>query len=329
MLFKQRIKKKDQSNLYGIYSNRHNKKMEKIHQFTLENYDYVSINSRSSVFELDKWSDCYLVGSDQMWNPWMLSLHYLLDFVPNRSVKPKYSYATSFGVDNIPEDKRKVYEKYLPKFDKLSVREPRAAELVKGLSGKDATVVLDPTFLLTQEEWREFSNLSSAKNDYSLQKYILCYFIGSPEFNHLETAVRIAQELNMQIVLLPTRQSDYLIDDPHVTVIADACAYDFVSLIDNACLVCTDSFHAVVFSFLMETAFYDFPRFRKGDKYSQESRLMNVMNKFSLMDSVWQSTLEKQDILSHLKPDYSTGYSTLIKEREECTEFLKNMINNC
>lgn len=325
-VFKSKVGKKERPFDYGKYVGAHNKKLSKIKALTAENYNTISINNAADLKEIDSWADCYLVGSDQMWNPWMLSPHYLLDFVPKKSKKAKYSYAASFGVDNIPTDKRKLYEKYLPQFDKIMVREPRAAELVKELSGKEATVVLDPTFLLTQEEWRKFSLKSSSVKEYGLKDYILCYFIGSPEFDHLKTVKELAKKLGLCVVLLPTKESDYQVDDANVEIVADACAYDFVSLIDNAKLVCTDSFHAVVFSFLMGAALYTFPRFKKGDKYSQESRLHNIMTKFKLMDSVWDENKSTDEIIQHMSVDYSEGYAVLEREREKCKKLLQNMI---
>ena len=110
-------------------------------------------------------------------------------------------------------------------------------------------MVLDPTFLLSREEWREFSEQSDSVQKYNLDRYILCYFIGSPDFSHIDTVKKVAAEINARIVLLPMKESDYCLNDSDITVIADACPYDFISLIEKATLVCTDSFHAVVFSF--------------------------------------------------------------------------------
>lgn len=311
---------------YGKYVEAHNCKVSKTTQLVSECYKTVSIRSQKDIRDIDALVDCYLVGSDQMWSPWMLSLQYLLDFVPTNSAKPKYSYAASFGVDNIPDRMHGVYRKYLSRFDHISVREPRAAELVKKMSGVKADVVLDPTFILTQDEWRGFSKRSTAVHDYDLNRYVLCYYIGSTEFNHLETAKQIARELNCKVALLPMKETDYQIADKDVTIIADACPYDFISLIDQATLVCTDSFHAVVFSFLMSTSFYSFPRFKKEDHYSQEARLQNVINLFSLQDSIWGEGKSRKEIIEHLTVDYSVGYETLNTNREKCIQFLEAML---
>lgn len=311
---------------YGVYKREHDEKMQKISRMVKKNYACQSISSKKELEKIDSQVDCYLVGSDQMWNPSMLSPQYLLDFVPKNSVKPKYAYAASFGVDNIPENKKRIYKKYLPLFKQISVREPRAAELVKTLSGISTDVVLDPTFLLSQKEWRAFANESVTVKERKLNNYILCYFIGSSEFYHMNSVKILAELLGFQVVLLPMKEEDYLIQDPEIEIVGDACSYDFVSLIDHAKLVCTDSFHAVVFSFLLDTAFYDFPRFKSGDKNSQEARLQNIMSIFRLENSYWDSELSKEEIDQHLNTDYNVGYSILSEEREKCLKYLYNMI---
>ena len=322
------VTKKSVNNSSVLYEARQDKK-NKTEQMCRDYYEVKSIKSFNDIKNIDKWADYYLVGSDQMWNPWLLSPQYLLDFVPRKSKKPKLSYAASFGVDNIPDKKKTFYKKYLSEFSKITVREPRAAELVKEMSGKDAKVVLDPTFLLTQREWRAFSDLSNICTKYKLrQNYIVCYFIGSSEFNHIKAVKEIAEKIHLKIIMLPIKNTDYAINDDELTIVADACAYDFISLIDNAALVCTDSFHAVVFSFLMNTPFYDFPRFKKGDKYSQEARLNNIIEKFKLTDSYWKDSLTIADIENHLRCDYTSGYKVLEKERKQSLKILAEMLES-
>lgn len=312
---------------YGRYAEQHNRKLEKVNSFVQNNYIIKDLKKRKDIIELDTWVDVYIVGSDQMWNPWMLSPSYLLDFVPPNSNKRKCSYAASFGVDNIPNDKKNIYRRFLKEFDRITVREPKAAELVQSLSGVSADVVCDPTFLISQIEWREFAGQSKIIEGHGIKtNYMLCYFIGSSEYNHLKTVQDIAKALKFKVVLLPMKVDDYAIEDKSVTIIADACPYDFVSLIDNAALVCTDSFHAVVFSFLMNTPFYNFPRFKKGDKYSQDARLQNIMTKFGLEGSYWNDKLDSSDIKEHLKCDYTYGYSVLEVERKRSLDILWDMI---
>lgn len=188
----------------------------------------------------------------------MFSSAYMLDFVPKS--KKKITYAASFGVDNVPQHYYKLYSRLLKRLDTISVREPRAKELVKEIAQKDSVTVLDPTFLLTPEEWRTFATQSNVMNQYNIcGKYVIAYFIGSTDFNHLTTAKVLAKQLNCSLVIIPNRVEDYSLTDPDITLIPDTCNYDFVKLINSAELVCTDSFHAVVFSFLMDTSFFCIP----------------------------------------------------------------------
>lgn len=50
----------------------------------------------------------------------------------------------------------------------------------------------------------------------------------------------------------------------------------------------------------METPFYCFPRFRRDDMYSQESRLSNIIRKFGLENSYWNNNLGVDGIKKHL-----------------------------
>lgn len=303
-------------------------KQRKNEVFTRENYNTVSITCKNDIRRIDEWVDCYVVGSDQMWNPWLVTPAYLLDFIPADSTKRRYAFSASFGVDNIPKNRQSIYKKYLPRFDQIYVREPRAAELISELTQKKAEAVLDPTLLLDRSKWNTFAKHSTILQNYNLkdEKFILCYFIGSQEFDYFETISRISEILHCRIIILPMRECDYNIKGKSITVISDACMYDFVSLISNAVLVCTDSFHAVVFSFLMETPFYCFPRFRRDDMYSQESRLSNIIRKFGLENSYWNNNLGVDGIKKHLLCDYTHGYEVLEKERNDCIQKLYAMI---
>lgn len=96
--------------------------------------------------------DVYCVGSDQVWNPrCYTNLNpYFVSFAPEG--KKKISYASSFGVNELPESAKKQYRKLLQGLDSISVREDVGVEIVKNISGRNATKVVDPTLLLTKGE---------------------------------------------------------------------------------------------------------------------------------------------------------------------------------
>lgn len=315
--------KRQQYNTYAYALSIHKKKFA---NFINENYKIQTLKTALDYSFICKKFDAFLVGSDQMWNPNLFCNTYMLDFAPSN--KRKITYAASFGVDNVVEAFFPVYKKLLKRFDFISVREPRAKELVYEISGRESAVVLDPTFLLSPSEWRQFSERSNVLEQYKIpQDYIIVYFIGSSDLNYWETCKQIAKKINCHLVVIPNRVEDYEIKGSDITVVLDTCNYDFVKLIDCAKLICTDSFHSVVFSFLMDSDFFVFPRFKEGDKNSQNNRLDNIINKFNLEAQRWENSWI-DNINEHLQHDYTFGYKILNKEKKKSLDYLFEVIEN-
>lgn len=117
--------------------------------------------------------DLVLVGSDQIWS--LISLYgnyYNLMFVDDNV--PKVSYASSFGVKAIPDFQKKATKRYLDRLAMIGVREESGKAIVDALSENKATVVADPTMLLTSEEWTDFIADSPITVE---APYIFCYFL--------------------------------------------------------------------------------------------------------------------------------------------------------
>ena len=77
----------------------------------------------------------------------------ILDFVqkPNK----KYSYAASIGGAEVPKEFVPEYGKLLNDFDCITLREKTGASFVKSITDQQASVVLDPTLLLDECDWRK------------------------------------------------------------------------------------------------------------------------------------------------------------------------------
>ena len=77
-----------------------------------------------------------------------------LDFAETWNIK-KISYAASFGTDlwEYNEKQTSNCRKLIRKFDAISVRESSGVTLCKKYLDIDAIQVLDPTFLLTKEDY--------------------------------------------------------------------------------------------------------------------------------------------------------------------------------
>lgn len=247
--------------------------------------------------------DVISVGSDQVWNTefkW-ITLDYFLPFPHPK----KIAFSASFGVDSIPYDQKIV--DCLNDFKAISVREEAGAKIVKELTGREATVLIDPTMLLTKEEWGKVAK----KPKRAKEGYVLTYFL-SPKCNEAKTKLEAIREDREVYELL----------NPNDKVAGTAGPSEFLWLFDHADLILTDSFHACVFSFLFNKAFivYD----RNWDGGNMNSRLETLLSKFSLERKYANSGLPNE-IWEH---DYTDGYKQLEIERKKSIDFLKKALED-
>ena len=233
--------------------------------FSEEYYGFEALKKGATNYET------VLVGSDQLWTPGGLPTNfYNLMFVPEDV--NKVSYATSFGVSNIPWYQETRTRRYLSRINYLSVRELRGAEIIAELTQRQAQVVADPTLLLTASEWE--TRIPAKK--IVERPYIFCYFLGE-NGAHREVALELSKKMGLPIVTTPALDSfvkgDMSFGDERRY---DIGPDDFVNLIRNAKYVLTDSFHGTVFSILHHKQFMTFSRFASGTQ-SRNSRIDSIL----------------------------------------------------
>ena len=236
-----------------------------------------SINSFQELTELAHDYDAVLLGSDQLWLPSNLDAgYYTLNWVPEGVTR--ITYATSFGLSKLPQSYYPMVAAFIGKIDQLSVREQTGVKIIEDVCGRKAELVCDPTILFTGEEWRT----AVAKKTSEVGKYIFCYFLGdNPEQRAF--VKRLKAETGYKIVAI-LHLNVYVKSDRHFAdeEIYEADSADFLNLIRNAEYVCTDSFHATVFSILNEKRFFTFRRFKESYSLSTNSRLDTLLNQLSL-----------------------------------------------
>lgn len=254
--------------------------------------------------------DKVIVGSDQVWNPhWAVddksAATYLLTFLPPEK---RVSYAASFGSAELPVRQKQRYKKALQDFCGISVREDAGKKIVEELTGReDVQVLIDPTLLLTADDWDTIAQKPKMLPD----RYILTYFLGdvSPE-RRAAIAVK-AKTMNCQIIDLMDKNSPFYASGPE----------QFIYLIKNAAFVCTDSFHASVFSFLYQRPLAIFHR--TGAAGDMSSRVETFVSKFSLQNCiVTEKTLTEAPAIA----DYASGFAALERERKKAKAFLKTVL---
>lgn len=220
--------------------------------------------------------DAYIVGSDQVWKPTVIDCVYSLAFSVG---KPKMAYAASLSVNSIPEDKISCYKDAITRLDMISVRESEGQKLLNGYcDSKSVDCVCDPTMLLSRSEW---ISLCGSRNK-EFGKYVFCYFLGDTKA-HRKAVSRYAKTYNLKIVTYPNLMGKQRIADRSFGdyKIYESDPLGFVSLISNAEMVFTDSFHATSFSIYMHTPFYVFSR---DAVFSMNSRITSLLGKADCTD---------------------------------------------
>jgi hypothetical protein len=232
--------------------------------------------------------DAVVVGSDQLWLPSnVVADYYTLNWVPS-DVK-KISYATSFGISQIPTKYLGTYGAYLNRINFLSARETSGQEIIKNITGREVPLVNDPALLLDANEWNEIIEHEPLIKG----KYVFCYFMGNnPE--QRDFVKRLAKDKGLEIVSL-LHLDQYIASDEDYVDYAPwhVSPADFVNLVKHAEYVCTDSFHGTVFSIIYSRNFYTFKRFNKKATLSTNSRISSLLTRLNLMDRLVENISEQ------------------------------------
>ena len=261
--------------------------------------------------------DCFITGSDQVWNIDWFDSAYFLDFVDKG--KNKISYAASIGHSVLNDKQKSIFEKYLTDFDAISLREKSAADLIKSITLRDDIKwVLDPTLLLDKVDWDTIASDRLIKKD-----YVLCYFFGE-DTNSRQIATEYANARGLKVVNLPhlydykITQSDIHFGDYSLFGVSPN---DFISLIKYSECVFTNSFHACVFACIYQKEFFVFNRL---DENMMFDRILSLCELFGCNDH-FCSVKDKKNInyINKTKQiDYNKDFVLLKRMKEYSTKFL-------
>lgn len=273
-------------------------------------YKFSKKNMKELLFSLNNLEkmDYYIVGSDQVWNYNYIQKDHTY-FKPYKS-KPTFSYSASLGTKDIPKEYWRDYQEMLKDYKSISVREENGKQILKEILNRDdIEVMLDPTLLLDKEQWTKV-----AKKPHNLdesEKYIFTYFLGDLKNAEKNIIQDFAKANNCKVIDILDEKSKLYSCGPE----------EFIYLIKNCFLVCTDSFHACVFSIIFNRPFIVFKRQGKSDY--MYSRIENLLTQFRIKNREFNGLISK----SNLRCDYSEAYDILNKEKEKAFKYLKNNLD--
>ncbi len=293
------------------YQARENRRTKLFDEFNKKYINFSKEKILSKDFEFDELNskfDKFVVGSDQVWNPYAHRNKYI-DFLEFSPKEKNITYAVSFGIDKLESKFQKIYEKGLNNFSYISVREDKGKEIAELLTKRnDIEVLVDPTMLLSKEEWMK---IEAKPKQLKNKKYILNYFLGKVSKERKKEIKRIAKENDCEIINILDKKDPFYESGPS----------EFLYLERNAFLICTDSFHSCVFAILFNVTFIVFDREDKLVKMN--SRLETLLKKFALEDRKYTGKVKQNE----LSCNYEKSIKILEEEKKKSYIFLKEALN--
>ncbi len=258
--------------------------------------------------------DVYVCGSDQIWNPVVVSPENKIDPIfflsfAKGDVK-KFSYASSIGHHHYTKEEKPKVKALLSSFDMISVRESDGKEKIEEiLPGKMIYHVVDPTLILSKHEWYSLFNVKEEVND-----YVLVYSV--PRTDLIKKAVDyFSKKLGLRIVAVDRMLFPIAKVDKHVR---NAGPNEFIRLFANASFVVTDSFHGACFSVNFAKPFACISANKGANRQESLLKLLGIENRIMYAEN----DFENLDI----KVDYETVTPKLEKIRNESLQFIDSAI---
>lgn len=255
-------------------------------------------------------ADAYMTGSDQVWGPvsdGKVDDSYCLSFVPENS--RKFAYAASFGKTKFSEDTYELFYKYLSKYEKIAVREDSAVDLLSKLN-LSSVQVLDPTLLLSQEEWKPYIGKRPAEN------YILIYQLhNNPDLG--KYAQRLAKERGMKLIRISASLHQFA-REGSFRYLPDIS--QFLAYIKYADCMVTDSFHGTAFALNFNTPFVEFL-----PENNTASRNQSILKLTGLTSRIVSDPSDSRVAAENI--NFQSVNQILATHRAESIEILRQMLS--
>lgn len=255
-------------------------------------------------------ADYYVTGSDQSWNFKYnegYDGHYFFDGIEGK----KIAYATSVGTTELSDEEKESFKKHLPDYKALSVREASAQQLLNRL-GFETEHLIDPTFMLNKSEWEAYMPKRLVNGKYLL--VYLPYNIADKRLIY-QSVRNIAAEYKLKVVTFTTSYKKERLADKTFRF---ANPGEFLSLMNYADYVVTNSFHGTAFSLNLNKQFWVYMPTGFSTRISSLLELCGLERRL-LTDVIEGNQME--EII-----DYEKVNMVLDRERNKAMDFLKRAI---
>lgn len=228
-------------------------------------------------------ADVYLTGSDQVWGAWIRTQTkriFLLDF--GSAQTKRIAYAASFSRDQLFKSEKELYHRCLTQFSFVGIREKSGLNICSDLKLENATLVADPTILLTKDQW------SSLTEKRTIRNFNFAYSVDTCEDNPiLKKTIVFLENQNSSLIYT----SSALFEDPLSN--CRPTVEEWITYISRAKTVATSSFHGVIFCLIFNTPFL---AVLKPNKNRHNTRLISILNMVGLSDRLIDEGTSQEDL---------------------------------
>lgn len=257
--------------------------------------------------------DLYIVGSDQVWN---LSLTgndkaYFCNFTSSNSICCTYAASTGSSVFSVKELEN--YKILVKNFTLISLREKELVPIFTKIApNKEVVSVLDPVFLLKQDNWNMMAKSIKKKS------YVLFFCVGyNAELEStLNFAKKLAEEENLELLYLSNHDIWYKHRELNHCGAVSPC--EFLGYIKNASYVVTNSFHATAFSIIFHRDFFSEVGLKRN------GRIKNILELTGLEDHAID---HGKYVQKRTKTNWLNVENRLSMERKKSYDFLKSVLD--
>lgn len=272
------------------------------------------VKFRSSSSFSDTEFDVLIYGSDQIWCQQNHTAFsgiddvYFGEHIPSRK---KYTYAASMGSVAISESEIFKIKKLLSNFDDIAVRESQLQALLRDQMQISSHLVLDPVFLLEKSRWNHlFPSKKIVKSPY-------IFFYNLIQTEEARAFVdRLSETTGFAVIEIQGKFNMMKLGARYKQQMAGP--EEFLSLINDADIVVSTSFHGVAFSLILEKQFYAIGMEKNLERVSSLLQSIDLSDRY-----IHQSD---EIIIPKGTIDYNNVGEKISKIKEMSTAYLNTIV---
>jgi len=288
---------------------------------------HYNISSSCNLKSYNKLCNTFLLGSDQVFNPWIYNSvknFFLLPFVDKNH--KKIAYAASFGhkFKNFSKHEKRKIKHCIKNFDFISLRENSGVEIMNNFGFKNTEQVLDPIFL---SDISTYENLIKETKPIEKQGYILNYIL-DPHKNRRDLILKFSEKIGKDYINILDGMSDKFEDNKAKldlnNILNKPDAQEVLAYYKNSDFVITDSFHGMCLAIIFNKPFIAIKNNRRGvSRFNSLSGLLNITDRL-LEDDFNPDNINMDALLKDI--NYDSINNVLNKEKIKSINWLKTAI---